>query len=65
MLLEVNLEVTRDPSKTVITPEWEQTIAEANRFAGIVSGDDDSEAGSNASDSLGGDDAAAAPVAGG
>jgi hypothetical protein len=54
----LTLEVTRALSKTHITPEWKQTIAEANRFAGIISDDNDSDDG-NGNDSLGGNDTAA------
>jgi hypothetical protein len=61
---KLTLEATRDPSKTAITPEWEQTIAEVNRFAGIVSDDDESDiGGDDDDDSLSGDDTAA-PAAG-
>ena len=59
---KLTLEATRDPSKTTITPEWEQTIAEANWFVGIISDDDDSDKDS-ASDSLVVEEDAAAPAA--
>jgi hypothetical protein len=61
---KLTLKATRDPSKTAITPEWEQTIAEANRFTGNISDDDDSIDGNGDNDSLGGDDTAEVAVPG-
>jgi Reverse transcriptase (RNA-dependent DNA polymerase) len=56
---KLTLEATRDPSKTAITPEWEQTIAEANRFASIISDEDDDDDSDDGEDSLSGNDTTA------
>jgi hypothetical protein len=56
---KLTLEAKRDPSKTAITPEWEQTIAEANRFASIISDEDDDDDSDDGEDSLSGNDTTA------